>query len=191
MKDGCSSDLGAIVVGDTAVHGEDFPILRGLQEPIVPENTASFVPPSSISHMPTYPCPSLTPTQRMAPVYPALQLFYLLPGSQEGSPPALAPVYSSLPHGQPLFVPALTCGAAQRTHLDTTELSQKNLSEGKIEKEDSCLGSQGRSEKFRGQFFRPWENACSDLGGGLSINCFSQGCRGRQMCRRYDEGHGH
>ena len=58
MKDGCSSDLGAIVVGDTAVHGEDFPILRGLQEPIVPENTASFVPPSSISHMPTYPCPS-------------------------------------------------------------------------------------------------------------------------------------
>ena len=97
----------------------------------------------------------------MVLAYPALQLFYLLPGNQQGSSPALLPVYSSMPHGQPLFLPALTCGAAQRTHLDTTDLSQKNLSEGKIEKEDSCLGSQGRSEKFRGEFFRPWEYACS------------------------------
>ena len=154
MEDCCSSDLGAMIVEDTVVCGKDFPILCGFSEPIGPGNTASFLQTSSAN----YPYPSLTPSQPVALAYPALQLFYLLPGNQQGSPPALVPVYSSFPHGQPLYLPALTCGAAQQTDLKATDPLQNNLSEGRMAKEESCIESLVRSEKSRGGFFRPWEN---------------------------------
>ena len=89
------------------------------REPIVPKSNGS----ASLFQSPP------VPSQPMALAYPALQLFYLVPGVQ-GSPPTLLPVLSSLPHRQPLFLPPLTCGPTQS----------------------------------RGEFFRPWENACS---GGL------------------------
>ena len=96
----------------------------------------------------------------MALAYPALQLFYLLPGGHQGRSPALLPVCSSLQHGQPLFLPALTCGQAQQARLEVAHPSQY-LSEGRISKKECCVGSQAKSEKLKGEFFRPWENACS------------------------------
>jgi len=136
------------------VCGEDFPILCKLSEPIGPGSTASFLHSSSVN----YPNPSLTPSQPVALAHPALQLFYLLPGNQQGSPHALVPVYSSLPHGQPLYLPALTCGGTQQTNLEAADPSQNNLSEERMAKEESYVGSHVRSVKSRGEFFRPWEN---------------------------------
>ena len=148
-------------VEGATVRGEDIPTPCEPKEPIVPisDCTASILQPSSAIHLPIR--PSLAPYQAMALAYPALQLFYLLPGNQQGNPPALLPVYSSLHHGQPLFLPALTCGATQQTHLEVTDSSQKYPSEGRVAKEEYCVGTQVRSEKLRGDFFRPWENACS------------------------------
>ena len=137
---GCSgSDLDAMVLEDKTVCGP-----RESRELIVPkiDCIASLRQSSSVSHLPIH--PSQVPYQPMALAYPALQLFYLLPGEQ-GSPPVLLPVLSSLPHGQPLFLPPLTCGP--------TPL-QKSQSEGSV-------GGDTRFEKLRGEFFRPWENACS------------------------------
>jgi len=151
-----------MVVKETTECGEDFPIPCEPRGPIVTESTASSLQSSLATHLPIQPSPSLTPSQPMALAYPALQLFYLLPGNQPGSPPALLPVYSSLPHGQPLFLPALTCGAAQQqTNLEETDRLQKSQSEEKIAKEEPCVGNQVRFQKSRGEFFRPWENACT------------------------------
>ena len=135
----CSTDLGAMVSEDETVCGPCEP-----REPIVPNSncTASLLQSPPVTHLPIH--SSLVPSQPMALAYPALQLFYLLPGEQ-GSPPVLLPVLSSLPHGQPLFLPPLTCGP--------TPL-QKSESEGSV-------GGDTRFEKLRGEFFRPWENGCS------------------------------
>ena len=135
----CSTDLGAMVSEGETVCGPCQP-----REPIVPKSncTASLLQSPPVTHLPIH--SSLVPSQPMALAYPALQLFYLLPGEQ-GSPPVLLPVLSSLPHGQPLFLPPLTCGP--------TPL-QKSQSEGSV-------GGDTRFEKLKGEFFRPWENACS------------------------------
>ena len=117
----CSTDLGAMVSEDETVCGPCEP-----REPIVPNSncTASLLQSPPVTHLPIH--SSLVPSQPMALAYPALQLFYLLPGEQ-GSPPVLHPVLSSLHHGQPLFLPPLTCGP---TPLQKSQ---------------------------RGEFFRPWE----------------------------------
>ena len=117
---------------------------------------SSFLPPSSVAHLPIHPS-SLLPCQPLASTYPALQLFYLLPGEHHDSPPVLVPVTSSLPHQQPLFLPALTCGPPRQTHLEVRNSSLESPSE---RREESCFGSQAPS-KSREEFFRPWENACS------------------------------
>ena len=161
MEDCVGSDQSAMALEHMTVCGEDIPNQSKPREPIAPVRTAPFLQSSSASHPPIHPSPSPTSSQHMALAYPALQLFYLLPGNQQGSPPALLPVYSCLPHGQPLYLPAVTCGRAQQTDLEVADPIQKSLGEGTIEKEQSCLGSQLRSKKFRGKFFRPWENACS------------------------------
>ena len=145
-----------MVVEGGTVGGEDTPTPC---EPREPSRTS--IPPTA-SHLPIH--QSLVPYKpmghSMALAYPALQLFYLLPGGHQGRSPALLPVYSSLHHGQPLFLPALTCGQAQQAHLEVAHPSQY-LSEGRISKKECCVGSQAKSEKLRGEFFRPWENACS------------------------------
>ena len=150
---GCSgSDLDAMVLEDKTVCGP-----CESTELIVPkiDCIASLRQSSSVPHLPIH--PSHVPYQPMALAYPALQLFYLLPGAQ-GSPPVLLPVVSSLPHRQPLFLPPLTCGAAQQTNLEVTTSLQ---SEGRIAKVESCVGSKARFANLKGEFFRPWENACS------------------------------
>ena len=114
----------------------------------------SFLPPSPVAHLPIHPS-SLLPCQPMTPTYPALQLFYLLPGEHHDSPPVLVPVTSSLPHQQPLFLPALTCGPPRQTHLEVRNSSLKSPSEGREEFKHQA------PTKLRGEFFRPWENACS------------------------------
>merc|ERR1712126_88849 len=91
---------------------------------------------------------------------PALQLFYLLPGDQNGGLPLLVPVMSSLPHQQPLFLPPLTFAPARQTHLEVINSSHESLREARVE---SSVESQPQS-KSRGKFFRPWENACSVTG---------------------------
>ena len=111
---GCSgSDLDAMVLEDKTVCGP-----CESTDLIVPkiDCIASLRQSSSVPHLPIH--PSHVPYQPMALAYPALQLFYLLPGAQ-GSPPVLLPVISSLPHKQPLFLPPLTSGAAQ-TNLEVT-----------------------------------------------------------------------
>jgi len=153
---GCSgSDLDAMVLEDKTVCGP-----CESTELIVPkiDCIASLRQSSSVPHLPIH--PSHVPYQPMALAYPALQLFYLLPGAQ-GSSPVLLPVVSSLPHRQPLFLPPLTCGAAQQTNLEVTTPLQKSPSEGRIAKVVSCVGSKARFTNLRGEFFRPWENGCS------------------------------
>merc|ERR1719234_963262 len=123
------------------ICGGDSAISCKPREPI--ENTASSFQSTSGSHLPIHPYPSVTPSLPMALVYPALQLFYLLPGNQQGSPPALLPVCSSSSHGQPLFLPALNCGAALQANLETIGPLPKNFQSEEIigKKEESCIGS--------------------------------------------------
>ena len=163
VEDCSSSDPVAMVDEDTTTCGGDSPISCKPREPIVLETTASSFQSTPASHLPTHPPPSLTPSLPMALAYPALQLFYLLPGTQQGSPPALLPVYSSLTQGQPLFLPALNCGAVQETLLEATGPSPKNFSEGRLSKAEPYAGSHVRSEKSRGGFFRPWESVTVEL----------------------------
>ena len=147
MKGCCSSDLGAMILEDETACGlrESIKVHRS-------DCVSSFLPPSSVAHLPIHPS-SLLPCQPMASTYPALQLFYLLPGEHHDSPPVLVPVTSSFPHQQLLFLPPLTCGPPRQTHLEVRNSSLKSLSEGREESKHQA------PSKLRGEFFRPWENA--------------------------------
>ena len=160
MESCCNSDPSAKVAGNPTNGVQDYLDRRQPIEPAFPGSGCTnniFPQPFSAAHLPIHPH-NLTPCKRSIPVYPALQLFYLLPGSQLGCPPDLVPVCSPSPYGQPLFVPAF--GEAQRTYPRVqdwpTKWCQSNV---RIAKEEHTVGSQVKS--FKGEFFRPWENATS------------------------------